>query len=123
MLKFCSNNDQKDVLDFSLIEPLQKQEKVRHPILDDSPNFDVQSSSNAIEGHSSSPTLIPTTSTIITPPFIVLSMSKLVFFTLLFFGAIHFFVLVRWKQKMQKSTLLSSFMYSLVFYIIPFAVM
>lgn len=107
MLKFCSNNDQKDVLNFSLTEPLQKQEQARHPILDDSTNVDVQSSSNAVEGHSSSPPppMISPTSTITTPPFIVLSMSKLVFFTLLLFGAIHFFVLVRCKRNVQKINL------------------
>jgi hypothetical protein len=103
MLKFCSTNDQKDALNnISPIEPLLEQEEARNPIRDDSTNVELQSSSNVIEGHSLSPTLISSTSTITTPPFIIVSMSKLVFFTILLFGTVHFFVLVRRKKKSTK---------------------
>lgn len=122
MLKFCNSN-QKDVADILPIQSLrEQQEEQLLPVVGNEDELQ-QASRDVVsvfavqkmietavidtvkreidtkdiswsEVHNSSPIIISPKS-ITTPPFVVLSMTKSVFFTLLLFGTIHFFVLVR----------------------------
>jgi hypothetical protein len=122
MLKFCNSN-QKDVADILPIQSLREQQEEQLLPVVGNEDEQQQASRDVVsvfavqkmietavidtvkreidtkdiswsEVHNSSPIIISPKS-ITTPPFVVLSMTKSVFFTLLLFGTIHFFVLVR----------------------------